>query len=309
MEEGICMKENCGQWEELISRVWEKREELKSPDIQAKIFEVIRALESGEVRVMGPAGKKANCGSEPLTGDLRTWQVFPWVKQSILLLFQIRSSQPIGVVEKAESLDQGRIHGSYMSFFDKLDVRNDLGKRGVRIVPPGVVREGAYVAPGCIVMPGYVNIGAYVDSGSMVDTWATVGSCAQVGKNVHLSGGVGLGGVLEPAGARPVMVGDNAFIGSRSIVVEGAVVSEGAVIGANVCVTSSTPIYDVTEKEVKEHRGFVPARAVVVPGTRKKTFPGGEVDLQCAYIIAYRNASTDSKTSLNQILRETGISV
>jgi 2,3,4,5-tetrahydropyridine-2-carboxylate N-succinyltransferase len=205
--------------------------------------------------------------------------------------------------------NQGRVHGGELVFFDKFDVRSDLGEHGVRVVPPGVVREGAHVARGSILMPGFVNVGAYVGSGSMVDTWATVGSCAQVGRNVHLAGGVGIGGVLEPAGARPVMIGDNAFIGSRAIVVEGAVVGAGAVIGANTCITASTPIFDVTTAQRMEHRGYVPAGAVVAPGTRPKSFPGGEVQLQCAYIIAWRSEKTDAKVSLTDVLRETGLSV
>jgi 2,3,4,5-tetrahydropyridine-2-carboxylate N-succinyltransferase len=178
---------------------------------------------------------------------------------------------------------------------------------GVRVVPPGVVRYGAYVASGVVVMPGYVNVGAYVDSGTMVDTWATVGSCAQIGKNVHLSGGVGIGGVLEPPSARPVIIEDGAFIGSRAIVVEGVLVEQEAVVGAGVVLTSSTPIVDVTGSEPVELRGRIPARSVVIPGTRPKRFPAGEYGVPCALIIGRRNESTDRKTSLEAALRDFGV--
>lgn len=296
----------------------ENLERLKEESVQSDVVTVLRCLEDGRLRVAGPKGQDARCGGVPMDGDLRTWDVFAWVKQAILLAMRMRVAHHMGQESllargNASATDkrfaQGRIHGGELAFFDKFDTRADLGDSGVRIVPPGVVREGAFVAPGCIVMPGYVNIGAYVSAGTMVDTWATVGSCAQIGKNVHLAGGVGIGGVLEPANARPVMVGDNAFIGSRAIVVEGAVVSAGAVLGANTCITASTPVYDVTTQDRVEHRGYVPPNAVVAPGTRPKQFPGGEVQLQCAYIIAYRSAQTDAKVSLNDVLRETGLAI
>jgi 2,3,4,5-tetrahydropyridine-2-carboxylate N-succinyltransferase len=188
-------------------------------------------------------------------------------------------------------------------YYDKIPTKHDLPAAGVRVVPPGTVRYGAFCEPGVVVMPGYVNIGAYVGSGTMVDTWATVGSCAQIGRDVHLSGGVGIGGVLEPPGARPVIIEDGAFIGSRSIVVEGVFVEEGAVLGANTTITSSTPIIDVTGPEPVEMRGRVPAGSVVLPGTRPKAFPAGTYDLQCALIVGTRSASTDRKTSLNDALR------
>jgi 2,3,4,5-tetrahydropyridine-2-carboxylate N-succinyltransferase len=292
---------------------------LEKPEVQESIVATLRALELGTLRVSTPPGMGPFVapGTElALTGDLRDWEIHAWVKQAVLLALRWRVARPMGDAtaagaesSTAEAIDQGRVHGGGLVYFDKLDCRADLGARGVRVVPPGVVREGAHVAAGCIVMPGYVNVGAHVGKGTMVDTWATVGSCAQIGRNVHLAGGVGIGGVLEPAGARPVMVGDEAFVGSRAIVVEGAVVSARAVLGANVCITASTPIIDVTSAERREHRGYVPPGAVVAPGTRAKTFPGGEVQLQCAYIISYRSEKTDAKVSLNDVLRETGISV
>jgi 2,3,4,5-tetrahydropyridine-2-carboxylate N-succinyltransferase len=194
-------------------------------------------------------------------------------------------------------------------FHDKIPLKRNLTAAGVRVVPPGVVRYGAFVERGAIVMPGYVNIGAWVGAGTMVDTWATVGSCAQIGRGVHLSGGVGIGGVLEPAGARPVIIEDGAFIGSRCIVVEGVVVEEEAVLGANVVLTASTPILDVTGPEEVRHVGRVPARSVVVPGVRPKRFPAGEYGMPCALIIGKRQASTDQKVSLNAALRDFGVSV
>ena len=338
---GVMNLANCADYratiEEMVSRPELVVEKLQAPQAQWALVGVLRAIEKGVLRVSSPKGLGAYSGdaegnlvvdeARQLRGDLREWEVHSWVKHAVLLALRWRVSKkvgttlmPQGVVLGAEAFEsisgganfppeQGRVHGGALQYFDKLDARSDLGELGVRVVPPGVVREGAYVAPGCIIMPGYVNIGAFVDQGTMVDTWATVGSCAQVGRNVHLAGGVGIGGVLEPAGARPVMIGDNAFIGSRAIVVEGAVVGEGAVLGANVCITASTPIYDVTSSEKKEHKGFVPANAVVAPGTRAKSFPGGEVQLQCSYIIGWRSTKTDAKVSLNDALRESGISI
>jgi 2,3,4,5-tetrahydropyridine-2,6-dicarboxylate N-succinyltransferase len=299
---------------------------VEDPQLQESLTLTLRALEKGIVRVASPCGKGPfqDPQSEfPMHGDLREWDVHAWIKQAILLSFRWRRAKVLGASTMPQSRagmavdfgqyflkeDQGRVHQTDLCYFDKFDIRSDLGEAGVRVVPPGVVREGAFVGAGCIVMPGFVNVGAYVSKGSMVDTWATVGSCAQIGKNVHLAGGVGIGGVLEPAGARPVLVGDDAFIGSRAIVVEGAVIGNRAVLGANTCVTASTPVIDVTTAERKEHRGYVPAGAVVAPGTRAKSFPGGEVQLQCAYIIGWRSERTDAKVSLNDVLRETGISV
>ncbi len=236
----------------------------------------IASLDRGEVRV-----------AEKVDSD---WVVNPWVKEAILLYFRLRAMETFEI-------------GPY-EFHDKIPLKTGLAEQGIRLVPPGTVRYGAFCEPGVIVMPGYVNIGAYVGSGTMVDTWATVGSCAQIGRDVHLSGGVGIGGVLEPPGARPVIIEDGAFIGSRSIVVEGTVVEEKAVLGANTVLTASTPIIDVTGPEPVEHRGRVPAGAVVVPGTRPKQFPSGSYDLTCALIIGRRTAATDEKTSLNDFLRD-----
>lgn len=290
-----------------ITNGWNVSESLSQSETQNAIINVLRYLESGTLRVAAPKGAGPNCGAVTMDGDLKEWEAHTWVKQAVLLALRMRQAMPVGPSLPALQ-SQGRSQSGQL-YFDKLDVRCDHAEAQVRVVPPGTIREGAHVAPGCIVMPGYVNIGAYVNGGSMVDTWATVGSCAQIGKNVHLAGGVGIGGVLEPPNATPVMIGDHAFIGSRAIIVEGAIVESYAVLGANVCITASTPIYDVTTPEKKEYRGYVPKGAVVAPGTRAKQFPGGEVQLQCAYIIAYRSPSTDQKVALNQILRETGIAV
>lgn len=291
----------------LVVHAWNVPDSLSQAETQDAIVSVLRYLEAGTLRVASPKGAGPNCGAVAMNGNLKDWEAHSWVKQAVLLTLRMRQAQPIGPTLSA-LMTQGRSQSGHL-YFDKLDVRCDHAEAGVRVVPPGTIREGAHVASGCIVMPGYVNVGAYVSAGSMVDTWATVGSCAQIGKNVHLAGGVGIGGVLEPPNATPVIIGDEAFIGSRAIVVEGAIVESYAVLGANVCITASTPIYDVTTTEKKEYRGYVPKGAVVAPGTRAKQFPGGEVQLQCAYIIAYRSASTDQKVALNQILRETGLSV
>lgn len=243
------------------------------------VEETIAALDRGDLRV-----------AEKVDGE---WIVHEWVKRAILLYFRIAG---------LETWEVGPFE-----FHDKIPLKRGLAAAGVRVVPPGAVRYGAFCEPGVVVMPGYVNIGARVGSGTLVDTWATVGSCAQIGSDVHLSGGVGIGGVLEPASARPVIIEDGAFIGSRSILVEGVIVEEGAVLGANTTITSSTPIIDVTGSEPVEHRGRVPARSVVVPGTRPKEFPAGTYDLQCALIIGQRSESTDRKTSLEEALRVFGV--
>jgi 2,3,4,5-tetrahydropyridine-2-carboxylate N-succinyltransferase len=239
------------------------------------VTRTIAALDAGQLRV-----------AEKVESD---WVVNVWVKEAIMLYFRLAGLETttIGPFE----------------YHDKIPTKRGLADQGIRVVPPGTVRYGAFCEPGVVVMPGYVNIGAFVGSGTMVDTWATVGSCAQIGRDVHLSGGVGIGGVLEPPGARPVIIEDGAFIGSRSIVVEGVVIEAGAVLGANTAITSSTPIIDVTGHEPVEARGRVPANAVVVPGTRPKAFPAGTYDLQCALIIGHRSESTDRKTSLNEALR------
>lgn len=245
------------------------------------VHRTIAKLDAGEVRV-----------AERIDDE---WRVNVWVKEAILLYFRIAEMQ---------TMESGPFE-----YHDKIPTKSGLAEQGVRVVPPGTVRYGAFCEPGVIVMPGYVNIGAYVGTGTMVDTWATVGSCAQIGAGVHLSGGVGIGGVLEPPGARPVIIEDGAFIGSRSIIVEGTLIESGAVIGANTTITASTPIIDVTGPEPVEYRGMVPANSVVVPGTRPKEFPAGTYDLQCALIIGRRTPSTDRKTSLNEALRTFQVSV
>ena len=266
---------------------------------------VLRKLEQGQLRVMTPEGQSADCGTMPMTGDLRTWIVQEWVKKAILLNLKLRKTQFVRLSSGDKKIGENseRPHLGVFSYNDKLDPRADLEELQVRVVPPGVIRESAYVEKNVIVMPSFINMGAYVGEGTLVDTWATVGSCAQVGKRVHIAGGVGIGGVLEPMNARPVMIGDDAFLGSRVIVVEGAIVSSRAILGAGVCITSSTPILDVTVENPQEFRGFVPEGAIVVSGTRMKQFPGGTVPLQCAYIIGYRNDRHNEKLSLNEILR------
>jgi len=247
------------------------------------VREVVYRLDQGELRV-----------AERSDGPER-WTVHAWIQQGISLYFSIA---PLEAYQAGD-----------LEFHDKVPPKRGLPATGVRVVPPGVVRYGAYVEKGAVVMPGYVNIGARVGSGTMVDTWATVGSCAQVGRNVHLSGGVGLGGVLEPPGARPVIVEDGAFVGSRCIVVEGCLVEEEAVLGAGVVLTASTPIYDVTGAQERVLKGRVPARSVVIPGMRPRKFPAGEYLTPCALIIGQRGESTDKKTTLNQALRDFGVSV
>ena len=253
-----------------------------APEVRDAVRATIDLLDRGELRVAEQ-------------GDDGTWTVNQWTKQAILLLFRQAEMETIEV-------------GPF-EYHDKIPTKTDYAAQGVRVVPPGTARWGSHLEPNTILMPGYVNIGAYVGSGSMVDTWATVGSCAQIGRNVHLAGGVGIGGVLEPPGASPVIIEDDAFIGSRCIVVEGAHIGAGAVLGANVVITRSTPIIDVTGDEPKEYRGEVPPRAVVVPGTRPKEFPAGSYHLTCALIIGERKASTDEKVSLNDALREYGVQV
>jgi 2,3,4,5-tetrahydropyridine-2,6-dicarboxylate N-succinyltransferase len=263
-----------------VERAFADRKLLTDPDHQYAVEGTITALDRGEVRVASPP--------ESGEGD---WTTHAWVKQAILLYFGLR---------KVERFDAGAL-----VFNDKIPVKREL--EGVRVVPPGVVRYGAFLEPGVVLMPGYVNIGARVGAGSMVDTWATVGSCAQIGRDVHLAGGVGIGGVLEPPGAQPVIIEDGAFIGSRVVVVEGMRVGREAVIGAGVVLTSSTPILDVTGSQVVEHRGYVPPRSVVIPGVRPKKFPAGEMGVPCALIIGRRNESTDKKVSLNAALRDFGV--
>lgn len=264
-----------------IEEIWENRELLKSQTSEDAIRAVIEAVDQGKLRC-----------AEPTENG---WKVNDWVKKAVILYFPI---------QKMEKIEVGPFE-----FHDKMKLKTNYDKLGVRVVPHAIARYGAYLAPGVIMMPGYVNIGAYVDSGTMVDTWATVGSCAQVGKNVHLSGGVGLGGVLEPVQASPVIIEDNCFIGSRCIIVEGVHVEAEAVIGAGVTLTSSTKIIDVTQSEPIVYQGRVPSKSVVIPGTIQKDFPAGKYGVNCALIIGKRKESTDKKTSLNDVLRDFEVAV
>lgn len=264
-----------------IENAWENRELLKESATQDTIREVIELLDQGSLRVAEP------------TSD--GWQVNEWVKKAVVLYFPI---------QKMETMEAGPLE-----FHDKIPLKRNYAEKGIRVVPHAVARHGAYISSGTILMPSYVNIGAYVDEGTMVDTWATVGSCAQIGKNVHLSGGVGIGGVLEPLQAAPVIIEDNAFIGSRCIVVEGVKVEKEAVLGANVVLTASTKIIDVTSDQAVEMKGLVPARSVVIPGSYTKKFAAGEYQVPCALIIGRRKESTNKKTSLNDALREYNVAV
>lgn len=261
--------------EKIVHEAYEDRSRLAEPAAKSAIEEVIARLDRGELRVAEKEGG--------------VWRVNSWIKEAILLYFAMRPVEPMGDAADA------------IVYRDKIPTKRHL--EGIRVVPPGVARYGSFLEPGAILMPGYVNIGAWVGSGTMVDTWATVGSCAQIGRNVHLSGGVGIGGVLEPPSASPVIIEDGAFVGSRCIVVEGVVVEEEAVLGAGVVLTSSTPIVDVTGPEPVITRGRVPARSVVIPGTLPRKFPAGEFGVPCALVIGQRKASTDRKTSLNDVLR------
>ncbi len=266
----------------IIEAAFEDRGQLKDAETRAAVEETVALLDRGELRVA-------------VQGDDGEWTVNAWAKKAVLLYFGVRAMEVMEV-------------GPF-EFHDKIPLKTNLAEQGVRVVPPGTIRYGAHMEKGSILMPGYVNIGAHVGSGTMVDTWATVGSCAQIGKNVHLSGGVGIGGVLEPPGATPVIIEDGCFIGSRAIVVEGVHVGKEAVLGANVVVTASTAIIDVTGPEPVELRGEIPARAVVIPGTRTKKFPAGEYQIPAALIIGRRKESTDKKVSLNEALRDFGVSV
>lgn len=265
----------------IIEAAWEDRSLLEQKKTKNAIRSIITQLDEGDLRVAEPTSEG--------------WQVNEWVKKAVVLYFPI---------QKMETL-----HAGPMEFHDKMPLKKDYATKGIRVVPHAVARQGAYIASGVIMMPSYVNIGAYVDSGSMVDTWATVGSCAQIGKNVHLSGGVGIGGVLEPLQAAPVIIEDDAFVGSRCIVVEGVRVEREAVLGANVVLTASTKIIDVSSHEAEEYRGRVPARSVVIPGTYTKQFSAGEYQVPCALIIGKRKESTNKKTSLNDALREHNVAV
>jgi 2,3,4,5-tetrahydropyridine-2,6-dicarboxylate N-succinyltransferase len=265
----------------MIEEAWADREQLKHLDYLEAVRNVIEAVDKGQLRVAEPSENG--------------WKVNEWVKQAILLYFGIRKMETYSLPP--------------FEFHDKMHLKSDYASLGVRAVPHAVARYGAFLGRNVVLMPSYVNIGAYVDEGTMVDTWATVGSCAQIGKNVHLSGGVGIGGVLEPLQASPVIVEDGCFLGSRSIVVEGAVIEKEAVLGANVVITQSTKIIDVSGPEPVEYKGRVPARSVVIPGTYQKQFPAGEFGVSCALIIGQRKPSTDLKTSLNDALRDFNVAV
>ncbi|AIL45883.1 2,3,4,5-tetrahydropyridine-2,6-dicarboxylate N-succinyltransferase [Elizabethkingia anophelis] len=267
--------------QETIEKIWDNRDLLQDKENQEIIREVIMQLDLGELRV-----------AEPTENG---WKVNEWVKKAVVMYFPI---------QKMTTIEVGPFE-----FHDKIPLKKNYADKGVRVVPHAIARHGSFVAPGVIMMPSYVNIGAYVDSGTMVDTWATVGSCAQIGKNVHLSGGVGIGGVLEPLQAAPVIIEDDCFVGSRCIVVEGVHVEKEAVLGANVVLTASTKIIDVTGDEPVELKGRVPARSVVIPGSYTKKFPAGEFQVPCALIIGKRKESTDLKTSLNDALREHNVAV
>jgi 2,3,4,5-tetrahydropyridine-2-carboxylate N-succinyltransferase len=267
-----------------IEEAFADRSLLKSEAHVRAIEEAIDALDRGEVRVASPP--------ESEDGE---WTVHAWTKKAILLYFAIR---------KLEKIEVGPFE-----YCDKIPLKKNLDKAGVRVVPPGVVRYGAFLESGAVVMPGYVNIGAHVGAGTMVDTWATVGSCAQVGRDCHIAGGVGIGGVLEPPGARPVIVEDGCFVGSRAVIVEGVRIGKEAVIGAGVVLTSSTAIIDVSGREPIERKGFVPPRSVVIPGVRTKKFPAGEYGLPCALVIGRRSEATDRKVSLERALRDFAVPV
>ncbi len=264
-----------------IEKIWNDRNLLQQDENQQIIRNIIEELDKGRLRV-----------AEPTPNG---WQVNEWIKKAVIMYFPI---------QKMRVMEAGP-----MEFYDKMDLKKDYEALGVRVVPHAVARYGAFLAKSVIMMPSYVNIGAFVDEGTMVDTWATVGSCAQIGKHVHLSGGVGIGGVLEPVQASPVIIEDNCFIGSRCIVVEGVRVGKEAVLGANVVLTQSTKIIDVSGNEPVEYKGYVPERSVVIPGSYTKKFPAGEYQVNCALIIGKRKASTDLKTSLNDALRDFGVAV
>lgn len=265
----------------IIEKAWDNRDDLQKPEVQDAIRNVVEQLDKGSLRV-----------AEPTTDG---WKVNEWVKKAVILFFPI---------SKMETIEVGPFE-----FHDKIALKKDFAAQGVRVVPHGIARYGSYLAKGVIMMPSYVNIGAYVGGGTMVDTWATVGSCAQIGENVHLSGGVGIGGVLEPVQAAPVIIEDNCFVGSRCIVVEGVHVASEVVLGANVVLTMSTKIIDVTGDEPKKYKGYVPPRSVVIPGSYTKKFNAGEFQVPCALIIGTRKESTNKKTSLNDALREYDVAV
>ena len=264
---------------QIIVDAWTRPDSIKEPEVRDAVLETLARLDRGEVRL-----------AEKIDGE---WKVNTWVQHAINLYFRVPPMETL--------------HSGVFEYHDKLPLKRDLAKQGIRAAPGAVIRYGSYLEPGTIVLPGFVNIGAHIGTGTLVDTWATVGSGAQVGRNVHLAGGVGIGGVLEPPGARPNILEDGVFVGSRCIVVEGTLVEEGAILGANVSLTGSTHIIDVTKEEPVTFKGRVPPRAIVVPGTRPRKFPGGEVQLSCAYIIGYRSERVEIKVALMQAARDFGI--
>ena len=264
-----------------IESAWDDRSLLNDLDIIKAINDTIELLDSGQLRVAHSEDSK--------------WIVNEWIKKAVLLYFPINKMTTL--------------HAGPMEFHDKIPLKQDYAKKGIRVVPSAISRYGSFISSGCILMPSYVNIGAYIGKGTMVDTWATVGSCAQIGENVHISGGVGIGGVLEPLQATPVIIEDNVFLGSRSIIVEGVIVRKEAVLGANVVLTASTKIIDITNKVAVEIKGEIPERSVVIPGSIPKKFNAGTYNVPCALIIGKRKESTDKKTSLNQVLREHNLAV
>ena len=267
--------------QKIIEKAWDNKNLLREEKTQNTINEVVDLLDNGKLRV-----------AEPLANS---WKVNEWVKKAVVMYFP---------TQKMETIEVGPFE-----FHDKIPLKKNYKSKGVRVVPHAIARYGSFISKGTVLMPSYVNIGAYVDEGTMVDTWATVGSCAQIGKNVHLSGGVGIGGVLEPLQAAPVIIEDNAFIGSRCIVVEGVRIETEAVLGANVVLTASTKIIDVSGENPIEHKGFVPSRSVVIPGSYSKSFPSGNYNVPCALIIGKRKESTDKKTSLNEALRTHNVAI
>ena len=265
-----------------VEKIWEDQSLLTKKEYIETIYQVIELLDKGKIRV----AEKLENGK---------WKVNEWIKKAVILYFPIKNMDEIKI-------------GPF-EFYDKIPLKSNYKNLGIRVVPHAIARYGSYIAPNVIMMPSYVNIGAYVDEGTMIDTWATVGSCAQIGKNVHISGGVGIGGVLEPVQAAPVIIGNHCFLGSRSIVVEGVHIDDEVVLGANVVITQSTKILDVSGKKPIEYKGYVPPRSVVIPGTYTKKFPAGEYQVPCALIIGKRKESTDKKTSLNNALREFNVAV
>jgi 2,3,4,5-tetrahydropyridine-2-carboxylate N-succinyltransferase len=268
-------------WRSLVEEATDRLDRLESAKYRTAVEETIAALDRGELRM-----------AEKSNGE---WVVHAWIQQAILLYFRLTEMRTM--------------HAGPLEYYDRIPLKHDLERRGIRSVPGGIARYGSHIEPGVVLMPGFVNIGAYVATGSMIDTWATVGSGAQIGRNVHLAGGVGVGGVLEPVGARPVIVEDDAFIGSRCVLVEGVVVEEGAVLGAQVALSATTHIIDVTGDEPVTYRGRVPAGAIVVPGTRDRAFPAGNFQIACALIIGWRNANTEQKLRPMEAARAFGFSL